>query len=297
MYEHVLAHAKTAVWCIRLDKLQAIFEVLERRAVGIETDAASLEVLAAENRRRTAGRQEGLIGVLPVIGSIVHRGNVFTEASGTASADILGAKFDELVSRSDVGSIILDIDSPGGEAAGIQQLAAKIAGARGIKPIIAQVNHEAASAAYWLATAADEIVATSSGEVGSIGAYAYHINRSGLNETLGIKPTYISYGEYKTEGNPDGPLTDEALAEVQANVDRVGKQFESDVAEYRGVDLATVRKDWGKGRMIDASRAKTLGMVDRIGTLEETIRRAGGDGPRIKRRSRIESLKRTWQIL
>jgi signal peptide peptidase SppA len=256
-----------------------------------------LELFAAENRRRTASRQDGMIGVLPVVGAIVHRGNMFTEASGTASADMLGKQFDAMIAHPDVGSIVLDIDSPGGQAAGIQELAAKIANARGTKPIIAQVNPEAASAAYWLATAADEIVATPSGEVGSIGAYAYHLDRSGLNETLGVKPTYISYGEYKTEGNPDGPLTDEALTEVQASVDRVGKQFESDVAKYRGVDLATVRKDWGKGRMVDASRAKTLGMVDRIGTLEETIRRAGGDGPRIKRRSRIEALKRSWQIL
>jgi signal peptide peptidase SppA len=238
-----------------------------------------------------------MIGVLPVVGAIVHRGNMFTEASGTASADMLGKQFDAMIAHPDVGSVVLDIDSPGGQAAGIQELAAKIASARGTKPIIAQVNPEAASAAYWLATAADEIVATPSGEVGSIGAYAYHLDRSGLNETLGVKPTYISYGEFKTEGNPDGPLTDEALIEVQASVDRVGKQFESDVAKYRGVDLATVRKDWGKGRMIDASRAKSLGMVDRIGTLEETIGRAGGNGPRIKRRGRIESAKQIWQIL
>jgi capsid assembly protease len=297
MYANVLALAKSSVWCIRLDKLQTIFDVLERRAAGVEADAASLEIFAADNRRRTASRQDGLIGVLPVVGAIVHRGNMFTEASGTASADMLGKQFDAMIAHPDVSSVILDIDSPGGQAAGIQELAAKIAGARGQKPIIAQVNPEAASAAYWLATAADEIVVTPSGEVGSIGAYAYHIDRSALNETMGIKPTYISYGEFKTEGNPDGPLTDEALSEVQASVDRVGKQFEADVAKYRGVDLAMVRKDWGKGRMIDANRAKSLGMVDRVGTLEETIGRAAGNGPRIKRRGRVESAKKSLQIM
>jgi len=296
MYANVLALAKSSVWCIRLDKLQTIFDVLEKRAAGVEADAASLEVFAADNRRRTAGRQDGMIGVLPVVGAIVHRGNMFTEASGTASADVLGRQVEAMIAHPDVSALILDIDSPGGQAAGIQELAAKIAANRGSKPIIAQVNPEAASAAYWLAAAADEIVITPSGEVGSIGAYAYHIDRSALNETLGIRPTYISYGEFKTEGNPDGPLSGEALTEIQAAVDRVGKQFEADVAKYRVVDIATVRREWGRGRMVDASRAKSLGMVDRVGTLEETIGRAAGNGPRIKRRSRIESAKMRLKI-
>lgn len=287
MYPNVLASAKSSIWCIRLDKLQAIFDMLEQRAAGVEADASSLEIFAADNRRRTANRQDGMIGVLPVVGAIVHRGNLFTEASGTASSDVLGKQVDAMIAHPDVSALVLDIDSPGGQAAGIQELAAKIAGHRGTKPIVAQVNPEAASAAYWLASAADEIVITPSGDVGSIGAYAYHVDISGLNEQMGVKPTYIAYGENKVETNPDGPLTDEALAYVQASVDRVGKQFESDVAKYRGVDLATVRKDWGKGRMIDASRAKSLGMVDRIGTLEETISRAAGNGPRFKRRSKV----------
>lgn len=294
MYESVIAAARSSVWCMRLDKLRDIFAMLDERVAGVQADAASLEVLAAENRRRTAPRSDGLIGVLPIIGSIVNRGNMFTEASGTASSEMLGKQFDALLNNPDVGSIVLDIDSPGGQAQGIQELAAKINAARGVKSIVAQVNPEAASAAYWIATAADEIVVTSSGDVGSIGAYAYHLDYSAQNEMLGVQPTYISYGENKVEGNRDEPLTDEARAEVQRAVDRVGKQFESDVAKYRGVDLATVRRDWGQGRMVDAQRAVKLGMADRIGTLEETISRlAGASGPRVKRRTaaEIEGLK------
>jgi signal peptide peptidase SppA len=291
MYERILAEVYTSLWCVRLDKLTAIVDVIRQRASGIHTDAASLEAFAADNRRRAGGRQVGAIAVLPIVGSIVHRGNMFTEASGTSSSDILGKQFDSLVANPDIGAIILDMDSPGGQAAGTPELAAKIAGARGTKPIITHVNTEAASAAYWIASAADEIVCTPSGEVGSIGCYAVHVDRTKQNEMLGVSPTYISYGEFKVEGNPDAPLEAEALAQVQANVDRIGKQFEGDVAKYRGVSLSTVREQWGQGRMVDAQCAKSLGMIDKIGTLEETIGRIA-EGKRITRRPAAEKLSR-----
>ena len=291
MYERILAEVYTSLWCVRLDKLTAIVDVIRQRAGGIHADATSLEAFAADSRRRASSRQVGAIAVLPITGAIVHRGNMFTEASGTASSDVLGKQFDSLVANPDVGTIVLDIDSPGGQAAGTPELAAKIAGARGSKPIIAHVNTEAASAAYWIATAADEIVCTSSGEVGSIGCYAVHVDRSKQNEMLGVVPTYISYGDYKIEGHPDAPIDGEALSYVQANVDRIGKQFEGDVAKYRGVSLSTVREQWGQGRMVDATRAKSLGMIDKIGTLEETIARIS-EGKRITRRPAAEKLAR-----
>ena len=104
-------------------------------------------------------------------------------------------------------------------------------------------------------------------------------------------PTYISYGDYKIEGHPDAPIEGEALSYVQANVDRIGKQFEGDVAKYRGVSLSTVREQWGQGRMVDATRAKSLGMIDKIVTLEETITRIS-EGKRITRRPAAENLAR-----
>ena len=118
--------------------------------------------------------------------------------------------------------------------------------------MVASVNAEAGSAAYWLASAFDEIVITPSGSAGSIGAYAVHQDESGLTEKIGVKRRYIAYGKYKTEGNPDEPLTDEAVAEIQRRVDLYGRQFEEAVAANRGVSLATVRADFGQGRMLDA---------------------------------------------
>ena len=294
MYERILAAARSAVWCLSKPKLEELFDVLELRASGGNVDAATIQALAADSRSRADSRSMGEVGVLPVIGTIVHRGNMITEASGTASSDVLGKQFTSMVNNPDVSSIVFDFDSPGGQAAMIQELAAQIAAARGTKPIVAVVNPEAGSAAYWLATAADEIVVTPSGEVGSIGAYAYHVDYSAQNEMLGVKPTYISYGEHKTEANADEPLTDEAMAQVQASVDRVGKQFESDVAKYRGTTVADVRKNFGQGRMVEAERAVSLGMADRIGTFRETIQRvATGDNRRITRRPKIERARLT----
>jgi ClpP class serine protease len=79
---------------------------------------------------------------------------------------------------------------------------------------------------------------------------------------VGVKPTYISYGRYKTEGNPDEPLSSEAMGEIQARVDRYGRMFEEAVAANRGVPLAQVRSDYGQGRMLDADAAKRIASQD-----------------------------------
>jgi len=299
MYDRILTEARTSVWLIRPDKLDAIMSMLESRADGIQASADTLRAFAIDNHDKRQTRLEGVtaaamksgnkngpkaIGVLPILGSIVQRGNMFTEASGTASTDMIGRQFDALLENEAVGTIVLDIDSPGGTVYGVPELAHKIQAGRDRKPIVAVANAEAASAAYWLASAASEIVVTPSGNVGSVGAYAMHIDASKLNETMGIKPTYISYGKFKTEGNPDEPLADETRAEIQARVDRYGRMFEQALAANRGVTLAAVQETYGQGRMLDADAAKKAGMVDRVESFEATIARLLSDRPKVKRR-------------
>jgi capsid assembly protease len=303
MYDRILAEARTSVWLIRPDKLDAIMSLLENRAAGIQTDANTLRAFAIDNQdkrqtryytangecvaalpAKTTSRAPKAIGVLPILGSIVQRGSMFTEASGTASTDTIGRQFNDMLKSEQVGTILLEVDSPGGTVNGINDLADKIQQARGIKPIVAIANEEAASAAYWLASAASEIVVTRSGNVGSIGAYAMHIDQSALNESLGVKPRYIAYGRYKTEGNPDEPLSDEAEAEIRKRVNRYGVMFEEAIAANRGVTLATVRESYGQGRMLDADAAKKAGMVDRVESFEAVIARLLSDRPKVKRR-------------
>lgn len=302
MYPNVLAEARASIWLIRPDKLDDIFTLLETRESGYRADAATLETFAADNLRRREVRLQAFeaaaaqqkqqardvksIAVLPILGTIVQRGNIFTEASGTASADALSRQLDSIMANDQVGTILADIDSPGGTVYGVPELADKIQHLRGQgKSLVASVNAEAGSAAYWLASAFEEIVITPSGSAGSIGCYAVHTDESGFNEKLGVKRTYIAYGKHKVEGNPDSPLTDEAAAAIQERVDRYGREFEEMVAKNRGVSLATVRADFGQGRMLDADKAKSVSMVDKIESFENTVKRLLTPRARVTRRA------------
>jgi cytochrome c553 len=95
---------------------------------------------------------------------------------------------------------------------------------------------------------------------------------------------YVALKAYKTEGNPDEPLSDEAAAEIQARVDRYGRMFEENVAANRGIALSVVRSDYGQGRMLDADAAKKAGMVDRVESFEGVVARLLSERPKIKRR-------------
>lgn len=298
MYPNVLTEARTSIWLIRPDKLDAIFDMLESRAAGIHADAETLARFAAENQERqehriltAAGtkqqpRDVKAVGILPIYGTIVQRGNMFTEASGTASADKISRQIDMLIENDQVGTILADIDSPGGTVYGVPELAHKIQSLRGGgKALVAHVNAEAGSAAFWLASAFDEIVVTPSGSVGSIGAYAVHTDVSGYNEAMGVKRRYIAYGRYKTEGNSDEPLSDETASAIQERVDRIGRQFEEAIAANRDVPVSRVREEWGQGRMLDADRGKAVGMVDRIEAFDDTLRRLMTPRARVTRRT------------
>jgi capsid assembly protease len=173
----------------------------------------------------------------------------------------------------EVGAIIVDIDSPGGVVDGIPEAAAALRGMRGPKPIIASVNTLCASAAYWIASQADEISITPSGAAGSIGVYATHRDMSGMMEMMGVNTTLISAGKYKTEGNPFEPLTDEAKAAIQSDVDDFYGMFVADVAKGRGASVKDVRSGYGEGRVLNAKRSVDAKLVDRIETIDQTAAR------------------------
>jgi ClpP class serine protease len=107
-----------------------------------------------------------------------------------------------------------------------------------------------------------------------------HVDYSAQNEMMGVKPTYISAGKYKVEGNPDAPLDDEARGHLQELVDDAYAAFVKAVARGRGVSTGDVRKGYGEGRFLPARRAAQEGMVDRIGTLEGAIAKAARLGAR-----------------
>jgi ClpP class serine protease len=149
--------------------------------------------------------------------------------------------------------------------------------ARGTKPIVAQVNATAASAAYWIASAADETAVTPSARVGSVGVIWSHQDASKAMKKEGVKTTLITAKDspYKSEGHPFGPLGDEAAAHVQREVDEAGARFVKAVARNRNVSQGHVRDNFGKGRMLDADRAVAAGMADHVATMHQTLQRFG----------------------
>lgn len=173
----------------------------------------------------------------------------------------------------DVGAVVLNVDSPGGVVDGIPEAAAMLRQVRGGKPIVAVANTMAASAAYWLASQADEVSVTPSGAVGSIGVYAAHRDMSGTMKLMGVETTLISAGKYKTDGNPWEPLSDEAREHIQEDVDHFYGLFTADVAKGRGVKQTDVKAGYGEGRVLNAKAALAAGLVDRVETLGEASAR------------------------
>lgn len=249
------------------------------------------EVLSPDDiqaAKGAGGSQAPGVAVLPIMGMITMRGAVI-DCAQTTSALGLAAAVRQLAAAPDVSAIVLEVDSPGGQVLGMPELAKEIRDARAQKPIVASVNGMAASAAYWAAAQATEIIVTPSGIAGSIGVYSAHVDRSKELETLGRKVTLIYAGKYKVEGHPYGPLGDEATAAEQSEINRYYDAFTADVAKGRGVAVDQVRSGFGQGRTVGARAAVDGGMADGIGTLDEAIRRAAQLGREQKRASRSSS--------
>lgn len=213
------------------------------------------------------------VAVVPVIGPITKRDTMFSFLFGGTSVNRLIAQVKALRADESVSAVLLNVDSPGGSSSGLTELAAEIRSLRESKRVVAIVNDMAASGGYWIASQANEIVGTPSSLTGSVGAYTLHVDYSGALAKEGIKPTYIYAGKHKVDGNPYEPLSDEAKAHAQSIVDSIYATFVNDVATGRGVSAATVRSDYGEGRVLVAKDAKAAGMIDRIDTYSGVLSR------------------------
>jgi signal peptide peptidase SppA len=277
-YPRIISYITEQPWAILESKAVAIMELMALREAGLTLTQQEIEARIGQPKKREP--KGGSIAVLPVMGVLSHRMNLLNEVSGGTSTERLTKDFRQFVGDDTVGAIVLDIDSEGGVIDGIPELAAEIYRSRGTKPIVAVANSMAASAAYYIASAADEIVVTPSGSVGSIGVMHIHAEQSQRAEKEGVKFTVTKAGKYKGEGNPFEPLSEEAEEYIQKTVDKCYEMFVKDVARSRGVGAAEVRNGFGEGRMVLAKDAKQLGMVDRIETLDETLARLSTESGR-----------------
>lgn len=270
-YQQVRRAAYSRPWAILEPTLDAIFEWLDLAAEGQKFTPEEVEARTSGGAGQGQPIRAGSIAVLPIYGAISPRASLFGDISGGTSVQSLRNEFLAAIADDDVTGIVLDVNSPGGTVDLVPELAADIRAAREAKPIVAIANTMMGSAAYWLASQAERVYVTPSGDVGSIGVFGKHLDTSGAEEQAGVKTTLISAGKYKTEGNPHEALGDEAKAAMQARVDDAYDSFVADVAAGRGASETDVRGGYGEGRLLNAKRSLAAGLVDGIQTFDATV--------------------------
>ncbi len=245
-------------------KAEVILGVLGER-IGLKMDAtqASATPIETAERHNYEVTDDG-IAVIPVYGTLTEKLSGLRMISGGCSYQGIAEQVEDAATDPRVSGILFDIDSPGGETHGVFELCDLIYSLRGSKPIFAIANNCALSAAYAIASAADEIYLTRTGAVGSIGVYALHVDQSGFDAGIGVKYTYIHAGAKKTDGNPHEPLSDSALSDAQAEVDREYGMFVEAVSRNRKLKLDAVMGTEAGVYFAEAGIA--AGLADKVGT-------------------------------
>jgi protease-4 len=258
-----------------------------RRALGFLLGFLALFFLAALSVS-LIGRGGGLLGgervvaLLPLEGEITHS-DAFVETVRDVAED------------DSVGAVVVRVDSPGGAVAPSQEMYSALRELRRSKPVVASLGSVAASGGYYVASAADVVVASPGTLTGSIGVVMMMPDVSGLLDKLGIEARILTAGSKKDMGTPFRPLTEEERKILQVMADQVHAQFIQAVAEGRGLDLEQARSA-GDGRIMTGEQAQAAGLVDRLGGLQDAIQiaaeRAGIEGePRVDRRAPV---RRPW---
>lgn len=230
-------------------------------AYGLKPEAAfSRDVQGSTTNGKRFAYSDGT-AIIPIHGSLVNRCN--DTACGTMTGyNMIQSELAAAVADPDVKRILFDVDSGGGEVAGCAETASMIRDAGKVKPTMAFVDSSCYSAAYWLASAANKLVALPSGGVGSIGALIAHVDYSEQLANEGVKITFISAGEEKVSGNPYEALSEDTRKEWQAQVDSIRVRFANAVAENRGIDPSVAMGT--EARCFMAEDALALGLVDEL---------------------------------
>ena len=271
------------VWAILPDRLRwlsglASLSFDDATIATLQRDAADLtkRAVAGAMVRDVAGLsvwQTGSVAVVPMFGAITQRANWLTRYGLATSTEQFASANEVLAADPSVSAIVWDVDSPGGSVAGVPEAADRLFALRSKKRTVAVSNTLNASAAYWLSSAATEVVVTPSSLTGSIGVLVVHEDQSGANAKLGLKITYIYAGKLKVDGNPDSPLSDTASASLQQTVNDYYSLFTKAVARHRKTSESAVRSGYGEGDVLTANRAVTARLADRVETLSQVLAR------------------------
>lgn len=291
--KRVIAYIESSFWACRGQEFDAMCRIAYRESDKLENilsasefdeagNTKKFESMMARNGDKLPGTRyvqmrENGVAVMDVNGVIAKRMSLFAEICfGGISTEALLKDFNTALTSPDVRSIILHIDSPGGEAFGINELAQAIYDARGKKPIKAYVSGLGCSGAYWIASACDEIICDKSSFLGSIGVVTSWTDDSGFYQSKGIRREVVtsSNAPYKRL-NFDN---EEHRQELQRELDSLESIFIKAVARNRKVTVEQVKKEFNQGGVLAGADAVKAKMADRVGSLESLIKEIARKG-------------------
>ncbi len=250
-------------------KLEVILGVVARKLAG---DTLPTPPPSSVDTGMTGGLQnlEG-IAVLPVLGTLVRRSSYIGAASGLTSYHDIEAMAEQAFADPAVRAVLLEIDSSGGEAGGVFDLAQRLRALSQTsgKPLWAIADEAALSAAYAIACAADRLWLTRTAEVGSIGVVAVHVDESVADAKAGLNYTFLHAGAHKVDGHPHAPLPVPVAADIQTDIDKLHDQFIVLVAGFRRLTPEVIRDT--EARVYRGEAALQAGLADQIGTRAEAI--------------------------
>lgn len=265
-------------WAIEPSWLPLMAALAQRNHSAPEVEAAKgwqardLDLMAGPGAQKLPGAQRAYmidgVAILPVVGPIFPRANMMTEMSGATSITMLMGDYRAALSNSEVGAIVLLMDTPGGAVSGISSFADAVAAGNKQKPTVAHVSGSSASAGYWIAAAAGEITIERTGLVGSIGVVAV-LSKQVEPDANGMVDVEIVSSNAPNK-RPD-PTTEDGSAQVRSMLDAIETLFIADVAKGRKVSTDAVISGFGGGGVKIGAAAKSAGMVDKVQSQETTI--------------------------
>lgn len=236
------------------------------RASDINTDEAYREALVSLH---------GDVAIVNIKGSLVSGATgLLGSMFGVTGYDDIKAAAMWAVSRPDVKALVYNVDSGGGDVAGVNGTAEFISKLSTAKPSVTFTDGYMASAAAWIGTATNYVIASDTALVGSVGILTIHSDRSQSRKAAGINDTVVRAGSEKALANPYEPLSDKAKENLQSRVDALYDVFISRMALNRNVSKVVAEEKFGQGREFVGQQAVKAGLVDKVGTLEDAVEKA-----------------------
>ena len=213
---------------------------------------------------------EGGIGVINVVGPLITNGSWFTALFGVIGYNQLRDTLVIAAQDDSISNIVLNIDSPGGSANGINAVSSLISKIdKDHKPVMSYTDGKMCSAAYWIASASRSIYSDRLAEVGSIGVITSIMEYTKALEMDGVTATVIRSGEFKALGGPLEVLTPEAESIIQDSLDKFYTEFINQVSMNRGLSTTSAKTSWAEGRVFLGFEAQDVGLVDRVMSFED----------------------------